>query len=90
MTAKPTWTDEEKFWRSVRQAALALVDAVETYRLARHIEIRTAEIRKRLKSHQRAYMTPPAAAKDVIEQMAELTAERAVELVLQEEAADEK
>ena len=73
MTPKPPWTDEEKFWRSIRQATLGLVDAVETYRLARHISVRTAEIRERLKSYQQR------------ERIAELTAEKIVELTTQAE-----
>ena len=84
---KPTWTDEEKFWRSIRQAFLALADAVETYKLAGHIETRTAEMRKLLKLYQRTYMVPPIAAEDVRERIAEPAAERAVKLVMQEEAA---
>lgn len=82
---KPTWTDEEKFWRSVRQAALALVDAIETSQLSKHIDIRTAEIRKRLKSYRRTYMFPPIAAEDVRERIAELTAEKVVKLTTEQE-----
>lgn len=65
MTAKPTWTDEEQFWRSVRQAMLAFVDAVETYKLSKRIAVRTAEMRRQLKSYQRIDMYPPIAAEDV-------------------------
>ena len=75
MTTKPTWTDEEKFWRNIRQAALALVDAIQTYQLSEHIDARTAEIRKRLKSYQRTYMYPPIAAEDVRERTEVLTTE---------------
>jgi len=77
MTAKPTWTDEEKFWRSIRQAALGLVDAIETFQLSGHIDTRTAEIRKQLKSYQRTYMYPPIAAEDVKERIAELIVKKA-------------
>lgn len=53
MTPKPIWTDEEQFWRSVRRAMLELVNAIETHRLARHINLRTAEIRKYSKATAR-------------------------------------
>lgn len=85
MTTKQPWTDEEKFWRNIRQAALALVDAIETYQLSEHIDARTAEIRKWLKSYQRTYMYPPVAAEDVRERIAELTAERAEVLTMEAE-----
>lgn len=75
MTTKQPWTDEEKFWRNIRQAALALVDAIETYQLSKHIEARTAEIRKRLKSYQRVHTFPPIVAEDMRERVVELTTE---------------
>ena len=56
MTTKPAWTDEEKFWRSIREAMLGFIDAVETYKLSKHIKTRTAEVRRSLKSYRRAYI----------------------------------
>jgi len=73
MTKKPTWTDEEQFWRSIRQAALALVDAVETYKLAAHVEIRTAEMRKLLRLYQRTQALPPVTIGEVKENAKVLT-----------------
>ena len=79
MTTKPTWTDEEKFWRSVRRAMLELVNAIETCKLGGHIDIPTSQVRKRLKSYQRTYMIPPIAAENVRERIAELIVEKAAE-----------
>lgn len=53
MTTKPIWTEEEQFWRSVRRAILELVNAIETCKLSEHIDVRTAEMRKRLKAQKR-------------------------------------
>ena len=80
MTTKPTWTDEEQFWRSVRRAMLELVNAIETGKLSKHIDVSTSQVRKYLKSYQQTYMYPPIAAEDVRERIAELTAEKVVEL----------
>lgn len=84
--AKPTWTDEEQFWRSIRRAILELVNAIETWKLSRHVEIPTSQMRKYLKSYQRAaHLYPAITAEDVRERIAELTAEKVVELTTQAE-----
>ena len=79
MTTKPTWTDEEKFWRSVRRGLLELVNAIETCKLSERVDVPTSQVRKRLKSYQRAYMHPPVAAENVRERIAELIVEKAAE-----------
>ena len=78
MTTKPPWTDEEKFWRSIRQAMLGLVDAVETYRLGRHVDVRTSKARELLKAYRRAYPFPPVTHKSVQECIEELREEAGV------------
>jgi len=85
MTTKPTWTDEEKFWRSIRRAMLELVNAIETCKLSEHIDVPTSQVRKHLKSYRQVYAFPPVAAGDVSERIAELTAEKAVELTIEAE-----
>lgn len=82
---KPAWTEEEQFWRSVRRAMLELVNAIEMCKLSKHVDIPTSQIRRHLKSYQQAYMYPPIAAGDVRERIAELTAEKVVELTTQAE-----
>lgn len=79
MTAKPPWTDEEQFWRSVRRGLLELVNAIETCKLSEHVDIPTSQVRKQLKSFQRTYMYPPIPAEDVRERIAELIVEKAAE-----------
>lgn len=73
---KPTWTDEDQFWRNIRRALLELVNAIETGKLSEHVEVPTSQMRKHLKSYQRAYAFPPIAAESVRERIAELTAEK--------------
>lgn len=85
MTAKPPWTDEEQFWRDIRRGLLELVNAIETYKLSEHVDVPTSQMRKHLKSYQRAYAFPPLAAEDVRERIAELMAEKVVELTTREE-----
>ena len=85
MTTKPTWTDEEQFWRDIRRAMLEMVNGIETCKLSKHIGTPTSQIRKQLKSYQRVYLYPPIAAEDVRERIAELTAEKVVGLTTEAE-----
>jgi len=85
MTPKPTWTDEEQFWRSVRRAMLELVNAIEVGKLSEHIDVPTSKMRGYLKSYRLAYAFPPIAAERVRERIAELTAEKVVELTTKAE-----
>lgn len=55
---------------------LELVNAVETCQLSEHVEVPTSQIRKYLKSYQRAaHLYPAIAAEDVREHIVEWTAE---------------
>ena len=85
MTIKPTWTDEEQFWRDIRRAMLELVNAIETRKLSEHVDTPTSKIRGWLKSYRRAYAFPPIAAENVRGRIAELTVEKAVELTTKAE-----
>lgn len=79
MTTKPTWTDEEKFWRDIRRALLEVVNVIETCKLSEHVDVPTSQVRKRLKSYQRTYMIPPLAAENVRARIAKLIVEKAAE-----------
>lgn len=79
MTTKPAQTDEEEFWINIRRAMLELVNVIETCKLSERIDIPTSQVRKRLKSYQRAYAFPPIPAEDVRERIAKLIVEKATE-----------
>ena len=85
MTNKSTWTDEEQFWRSIRRGLLELVNAIEVGKLSERVDIPTSKMRKYLKSYRQVYAFPPIAAESMRERIAELTAEKVLELTTREE-----
>ena len=77
MTTKPTWTDKEQFWLDIRRALLEAVNVIETCQLSERVDVPTSQVRKQLKSYQRTYMFPPAAAENVRKRIAELIVKKA-------------